>query len=263
MTPLVTVARFQLRDAVRSRWIVAYNLFFLLSTEGLLRYGGGDASALLSIGSIVLLVVPLVALVFGTVFLYQSREYTELLLAQPVRRGQLYGGLFAGLSIALAGAFVLGVGTPFALRGGVEPALFGSLATVLAGGSLLTLVFAAFAFVVATVVDDRLRGLGTAIGVWLFFALLYDSLVLIFVAVLSGFPIETPLLVLTLANPVDLVRVALLLQSDTSALLGYTGAVFLRFFGGSLGLGIAAVALTLWLALPIMLGFRAFARKDF
>ena len=65
-----TVATFQARDVVRSRWLAAYVAFFGLVTEGLLRFAGGDARAILSLTSIVLYLVPLVTLVFGTVYLY-------------------------------------------------------------------------------------------------------------------------------------------------------------------------------------------------
>ena len=88
-----TVAKFQARDVVRSRWLAAYVVFFWLVTEGLLRFAGGDARAILSLSSIVLYLVPLVTLVFGTVYLYNAREFTELLLAQPVNRRSLFIGL--------------------------------------------------------------------------------------------------------------------------------------------------------------------------
>lgn len=260
---LLKVAAYQVRDALRSRWLIGYAAFFALATDGLFRYGGGSMQALISLASIMLLAVPLVALVFGTVFLYGAREYVELLLAQPVRRGRLFGGLYSGLGLALGGAFGGGVGVPLVLRGGVEREAWAPLATILAGGIALTLVFLALAFVIAMRMDDRLKGLGTALGVWLAFALLYDGVVMVLVALLSGFPLERPLLIAMLLNPVDLVRVMVLLQSDASALMGYTGAVFLRFFTGSTGPLAAFAAISMWLALPITLGFRTFARKDF
>ena len=66
------------------------------------------------------------------------------------------------------------------------------------------------------------------------------------------------MLALMLANPVDLARVLLLLRLDVSAPMGYTSAVFERFFGSAGG-----AALALWVAVPAMLGARGFRRKDF
>src|SRR3954466_5859336 len=98
---LSKVAWYQARDVARSRWLAAYALFFALVTEALLRFAGGDTRAILSLASIVVYVVPLITLVFGTIYLYNAREFIELLLAQPVRRGGLFGGLYLGLAAPL------------------------------------------------------------------------------------------------------------------------------------------------------------------
>ena len=108
-----------------------------------------------------------------------------------------------------------------------------------------------------------MRGLGAAVGLWLALTLLYDGLVLLAAFALADYPLERPMLALMLANPVDLARVLLLLRLDVSAPMGYTGAVFERFFGSAGGAALAAGALALWVAVPAMLGARAFRRKDF
>jgi Cu-processing system permease protein len=180
-----------------------------------------------------------------------------------VPRGRLFAGLYLGLSLPLASAFVGGVAIPFLLRGGGDPAQRRALLTLLAVGVVLTCVFTAIAFVIAVRAEDRLRGLGLAIGAWLLLALLYDGAVLVLVAMFADYPIERPLLVLTFANPIDLARVILLLELDVSALMGYTGAVFQNFFSGALGIAAAGAALLAWIAVPIALAARCFRRKDF
>lgn len=255
------IMKYELRDVVRSRWLIAYTLFFMLVTDALLRFGGGG-KALISLVSIALFIIPLVALVFGTVFLDNAREFTELLLAQPVTRRQLYGGLYLGLTLPLALAFVIGLAVPFALHG-VEGSLRGPLAVLALVGIALTFVFTAFAFVIAAHSDDRLRRMGIAIGAWLLTAVLYDGLVLVLVMMFGDYPVERSMLGLMLANPVDLARVLLLLQFDMSALMGYTGAAFQQFFGGVVGSVIASVALVSWAVAPILLGLRGFGKRDF
>ena len=81
------VVEYHVRDAMRSRWLGIYAGFFLVASEALFRYAGGAEKAVVSLMTVVLFVVPLVTLVLGTVYLYGAREFTELLLAQPVRRG--------------------------------------------------------------------------------------------------------------------------------------------------------------------------------
>lgn len=262
---LARIVGFELRDVVRSRWLLAYSGFFLLVTDALLRFGsGGGAQTLLSLLNVVLLLVPLVSLVFGTVWMYNAREFTELLLAQPIRRRTLFAGLWLGLTLPLAGGFVGGVAVPFLWRGLLgDVAVRGTLLLLLGCGAALTASFTAIAFLIAVRVEDRLRGLGLAIGSWLLLTVLYDGLVLVLVAMLADHPVERPTLGLILANPVDLARVLLLLRFDVAALMGYTGAVFQRFFGSGGGTALAATALLAWIAGPALFALRSFERKDF
>jgi Cu-processing system permease protein len=263
MNVVAKIVRAQTRDAVRSRWLIVYAAFFFLLTEGVIRFSGDGAKAVLTLASATLIVVPLVTLVLSTIHVYNAREFTELLLAQPIRRSSLFKGLYLGLALPLVGGFVAGVGLPFLLHGGGDPAYRAAIVTLVATGAALTFVFTAISFSIALFAEDRLRGLGIALGVWLLVGLLYDGLVLVAVALFSDYPIERPLLALTFANPVDLARVLLLLKLDVAALMGYTGAVFQRVFSGPLGPSLAAGMLGLWIAVPVAVGARQFRRKDF
>ena len=264
MRTVQRIAMRQASDIVRSRWVIAYALFFAAASEGLLRFAGGDVRALLSLANLMLFVTPLVTIVFGTVYLYSAREFTELLLAQPVNRRHLFAGLYLGLTLTLIGAWVVGVGTPFPVRGILlAPETRRALTALLLTGAALTATFSALAMLVAVRVDDRLKGLGLAIAIWFSLALLYDGVVLLLVSMLSDHPIEPAMLALMALNPVDLARVIVLLQLDIAALLGYTGAVFARVFSGATGIALAALALGAWIAVPLAQAARAFRKKDF
>lgn len=262
MNTMMKVLKYQARDAIRSRWLIAYALFFLVVTDALLRFSGDPVKAQLSLVSIVLFVVPLIAIVFGTVYLYNAREFVELILAQPVDRRQTYCGLYLGLTLPLIVAFVVGLATPFVLNG-LDASAWGRLAALIIAGIVLTCVFTAIATSIAVKCEDRLRGLGAAIGVWLLVTVVYDGLVLLVLAVLSDFPLERATLGLMLANPIDIARVGLLLRFDGAAMMGYTGAVFLKFFSGPTGMIVATLALAAWIIAPIAFGVRVFQKKDF
>jgi Cu-processing system permease protein len=263
VTAAVKVFRYELQDLRRSRWILGYALLLLVLTDALLRFGGGGPRAVLSLMNVVLVFVPLVSIVFGTMYLYGARDFIELLLAQPVGRTALFAGLYGGLAAPLAAGFLIGAGLPFVWGGAGDGSLAGPLAMLLAAGVLLTLVFTALAFLVSLLFEDRAKGLGSAILVWLAATALYDALLVLVATTFSDYPLELPLIGLTLLNPVDLGRVLLLLRFDTAALMGYTGAVFERFFGSRLGVGLALAALGLWCAAPLLLASRRFRRKDF
>jgi Cu-processing system permease protein len=256
------IARYVIRDLLRSRWLPAYAGFFFVATWALLRFSDTETKALLSLVNVVLFVVPLANLVFGAMYLYGAREFIELLLAQPVRRRQLFAGLYLGLTIPVALAVIAGIAAPLVLVGTSLDAW--RLAATLAIVSVaLSAVFNGIAAVIAYLIDDRVRGLATALGVWLLLAIVYDGLALVVATQFAAYPLERPMLALMIANPIDLSRLLLLLQFDVAALLGYTGAVFRRFFDGTLGLAVAATAVLLWAALPALAGARLFRKKDF
>jgi Cu-processing system permease protein len=250
------------RDLARSRWLIAYALGFFILGEGLFWFGGSGPQVVLSLLNIVLMVVPLVALVFGTIHVYASREFVELLLAQPVARAPLFAGLYLGLALPLAGAFALGAGIPFVLHAG-GGASAAALLTLAVAGVVLSLVFAGIASLIAWSTDDRLRGVGLALGVWLTVTILYDGGVLAATAAFADWPLERPLLAAMVFNPVDLGRLVVLSQLDASALMGYTGALFNRALGTSAGAAVAALALVAWCAIPFFLASRRFVRRDF
>jgi Cu-processing system permease protein len=263
MKTIAKVAGYEIRDVLRSRWLIGYGLFFLLITDALFRFGGGGEKALLSLVNIVLFLIPLVAVVFSTVYLYAAREFIELLLAQPIRRRQVFYGLYFGLTVPLSLSFVAAMGAPFLLHHGAASSQPGTFAALLLTGIALTFIFTALAFLIVARTEDRLKGLGIAVALWLFLAVLYDGLVLLVVSIMADHPIERPLLALMLANPMDLARVALLLQFDVAALLGYTGAVMQKFFGRSIGIATTSMAIVIWIMAPLFAGMRAFQKKDF
>lgn len=261
MSTTLKIMRYELRDVLRSRSIIAYAVFFFLVTETLLRFAGGPKAAL-SLMNVVLLLIPLVSIVFSTIYLYHAREFTEMLLAQPVRRTQLFVGQFLGLVAPLCAAFVVGLVVPFAMHW-ADGVPIDTLLTIGVAGVLLTIIFTAFAALLVARIDDRVRGIGAAIGLWLGLTIVYDGLVMMGLIVLADYPVEPAALGAMVVNPIDLARVLILLRLDISALMGYTGAVFQRFFGDAFGTTVASLALVTWAVAPLVLGARHFRKKDF
>lgn len=262
MNTMLQVLSSQLRDAFRGRWLLAYGGFYLLVSEVLLRFGGEPDRALLSLMNVVLLVVPLASSMFGAMYVYQSGDFVRLMLAQPVSRRSLFLGLYLGLSVPMATVVAVGVALPFLGRGLVLGGHGWTLLTLCVASVGLTLSFTALAFAVATAVSDRVKGLATALLIWLLLAVAYDGAVLLAVNAFSRYPLERPLLALALLNPVDLSRVVLLMRFDAAALMGYTGAVFKAFFGSLGGLAVACAALAGWVAVPYWVGSYVFLRRD-
>ena len=152
---------------------------------------------------------------------------------------------------------------PFALHGIQATPDYTTLLVMAVSSVLLTFIFVALAFLIAVKVEDKVRGLGVSILLWLLFSVMYDGMVLLLAGTFADYPLEKPILALMFFNPVDLGRVLLILTFDTSALMGYTGAVVERFFGSLAGVAASISALLVWIIVPLALGMRRFGKKDF
>lgn len=260
---IVKIFKYEVQNILHSRWLIFYTLFFFLLTEGLFRLGGGVTKTSMSMMNVVIIVVPLFCIILGSMYLYNSREFIQLLLTQPIRRSSLFWGIYLGLSIPLIFAFVVGLGLPYVMHAMQSPEGMSSFWALLGNGVLLTFIFVGISYLIAIWFDDRIRGLAMVIGLWLFFAVIYDGLVLFFIYMFSDYPLEKPILGFVIFNPIDLARILLLLKFDISALMSYTGAVFEKFFGSSLGIGLSLTALVLWIIVPLGVALRKFMRKDF
>ena len=262
MTTTTKILRYEFNDVVRGKGVLIYALFFFLLTEALIRFSGG-AKALISLMNVALILIPLVSILFGVMYLYNAREFITMLLVQPISRFTMYGGLYLGLSIPIATAFLLGVGLPFILHGPEMVQHAPGLRMILLCGVFLTFIFVALSFVIFVFVDDRVRGFSTALFAWFFSIVIYDGIILFLVNAYQAYPLEIPTLILIVLNPVDLARILLMLSFDVSAMMGYTGAVFEAFFGSPVGLSIAVASLLVWIGIPVWLSRRYFFRKDF
>lgn len=263
MKTLFSILRYQLSDALRSRSMLFHGLLYLLVAEGLLLTAGYTDKALASLINVVLLLVPLISLVFGTVHTYNAREFVVLLLTQPVRRRDLFAGMYLGLALPLAATFAVGTALPFMWHGAATTDNLVRLMTLIGIGSVLTVIFVALAFLISIRYTDRIKGIGIALLTWMLLAIVFDGAVLLATHALSAYPLEQPILGAMMLNPIDLGRVILLMVFDASALMGYTGAVFVRFFGSPMGILAAAAALSLWIVGPLVVGLRSFGARDF
>jgi len=125
------------------------------------------------------------------------------------------------------------------------------------------LVFTGLGVWVAISINDKAKGLGAALLIWLFLSLVYDGLALLVLYAFQEYPLMTPVVVITACNPIDLTRVSLLLQMDVSALMGFTGAVYKKYFNTGLGSLISFILLTLWASVPVIISRKKFLVKDF
>jgi len=234
-----------------------YTLFLLISTFALFNLDSDSGKVVLSLLNVVLMVVPLVSIVFTTIHFFNSYEFIELMLAQPVNRRVIFLGEYMAVAFSLCAAFLVGVGVPMAMFGGGPGA-----ATLVFSGVMLTLVFVSLAFLSSVLTRDKAKAIGIALLFWFYFSLIYDGLLLWIIYSFGDYPLEKVTLALIAFNPVDLARIVMLLQLDISALMGYTGAFYKNFFGSNSGIVFSAGILVIWVLTPLWIALRVFKRKD-
>ncbi len=248
---------------MRSRWSYVYFAFYLALGFVLLFLNNDVNKAVITLMNIIIVLTPLIGTIFGVMYYYNSKEFTELLLAQPIKRSTIFMGQYIGISISLTLSLVLGLGIPFLLYGLFRSTAIFDFGLLLLVGSFLNFIFVALAFNIALSNENKIKGFGYAILMWLFLAVIYDGIFLISLVMLNEYPLDKFSLLATMFNPIDLSRILILLKLDISALLGYTGAVFKEFFGTNLGLISSLFVLTLWVIIPVWRMKVKLQKKDF
>ncbi len=252
-----TIIKYVLLDLLKNRIVIAYTFFLLAMTLGIFNLDENASKGVMSLMNLVLIFIPLVSIIFSAIYVYNSAEFIELLVAQPLRRKTLWLSIYSGLALSLSIAFIAGVGIPVLLYEGTLTGL-----VLILSGLFQTIIFTGIALLASVKTRDKAKGIGVSVLLWFFFTLIYDAVVLLVLFQFSDYPMEKPMIVLSMLNPVDLSRILILLKLDISALMGYTGAVFKDFFGSGIGIFISAFVLLLWTVVPTWLSLKKFQRKD-
>ena len=259
---MLKILKYSFFDLIRSSWSYVYFAFYLLLGIVLLFLNNDLSKAVITLMNVIIVLVPLIGTIFGVMYYYNSKEFTELLLAQPLKRSSIFLGQYLGVAISLSMSLILGLGLPFIAYGLFKSNAIWDFSLLLIVGVFLTFIFSALAFNIALSNENKIKGFGYAILMWLFLAIVYDGLFLMSLILFEDYPLDKVSLIGTMLNPIDLSRTLILLKLDISALLGYTGAVFKRFFGTNFGLIVSFVMLIIWVIFPVLRITYKSKRKD-
>lgn len=260
---MIKILKYSFSDLMRSRWSFIYLGFYLLLGFVLLFLNNDLSKGIITLMNVIVVLTPMIGTIFGIMYYYNSREFTELLLAQPVKRSTIFMGQYLGIAISLSLSLVIGLGVPFLAYGLFRSGEILDFALLLINGTFLTFIFVAISICIALFNTNKIKGFGYAILMWLFFAVIYDGLVLMSMMIFKDYPLDNFALIASFLNPIDLSRILILLKLDISALLGYTGALFQKFFGTSAGLIVSIGLMMLWTVIPCGLLIRKSSKNDF
>src|SRR5215207_6525051 len=150
---MLKLSKYVLYDILRNKVVIAYTLFLLVISISLFQMEENSSKAVLSLLNIVLIVIPLVSMVFSTIHWYNSYEFIELMLTQPISRKKVLLSEYTGISSSLVTAFLIGVGLPVCIYNFNATGV-----SLLLIGSLLSLIFTSLAFLASVKSKDKARG---------------------------------------------------------------------------------------------------------
>lgn len=274
MLNILIVARKEVQEGLRNRWVLATTLLLAALALTLTFLGSAPTGTvgvraldvvIVSLASLTIFLLPLIALLIShdAVVGEMERGTMLLLLSYPIGRWQVLLGKFLGHLAILAFATLIGYGAAalaLALTGAaIDRESWLAFAALIGSSILLGAVFIALGYLVSALVRQRGTAAGIAVGLWLMFVLLYDMALLGALVVDQGQTISGGLLsTLLLLNPTDAYRVFNLSGSSSlSAISGMAGAA-----RNSLGSPVLLAALALWVLIPLSLSALAFSRRE-
>lgn len=270
-TNVLVIARKEIRDAARNRWLLAYGASFALLSTALAWLGAssfsgtgfaGFARTGLSLANLAVLLVPLVGLVLGALAITAERERGTLLclLAQPVVPAEILLGKFVGLSAALVATLAFGFGVSglvIGWQGGAAHA--GAYLAVVAATWMLALATVSLGLVISTIVETSAAAVGIALLSWLVLVFLGDLGLMATTIVLRVGP--GWLLTLSLLNPLQVFKTAAVIAMRGGAeALGAAGLFAAERYGAALAPLLAGV-LGAWIILPLAAAWTVFRRR--
>jgi Cu-processing system permease protein len=272
-TAFRTIAGHELRTVLRGRMIQAFAALFAVLCIGITLAGLGATGQLLvqgftrttlSLLTLALYLLPLLGAILGAAAFSREDGGTELLLAQPVGRGEALLGRLLGLAAALLLVATAGFGAAGALvivRASTNG--LGVYLAVAAGAALAGCIGLGIGALIGVLTRGRGAAVGWALAAWFAAAVLYD-LACIAVLQVAGNGQPGPWLVALLAlNPLDGIRTLGILALGADVLLGPTGAALQRSMGAGGGALWVAASSIVWLGAPLAAATWVFRRQDF
>jgi len=273
MNTLLTIAGQELKLNFRNRWIMGVSVLFGALTLSIAYSGMVTAGYVgfqdfrrtgASIISLVLYLVPIMALMMGTSSFVSSRDYLDLIVTQPVSRWKIIMGKYIGAFISFVISIAVGFGVSgviIAIRIGTDGSLRFGLVLLLS--ILLGAVFLSLSFLLSVLLKRRQAAVGMSVLIWFFFVIFYDLATMASTTFLSHNTLKTSLLFGLLFNPVDMVRVTSLIVVGGESVFGAAGVVAVKLLGSMGALIILSlVILLIWVFLPLYISLKIFEKQN-
>ena len=275
MNPVWIITGKEVRDSLRNRWVLAATMLLAALALSLGFLGSTPTGSVqvdpltvtvVSLSSLSIFLIPLIAMLLSYDALIGEieRGTMALLLSYPVSRVQILAGKFIGHIIILTLATAAGYGLAgIALQlanGGIDIAAWKPFALLIAASVVLGAAFLAMGYVISAKVKERGTAAGVAIGVWLFFVVIFDMTLLGVLVADSEQTITAPVVEgILLLNPADIYRLLNLTGYENTAMYAGMAGLSEQI---SLTVPVLLAAQVLWVFVPLVLAAWIFGRRQ-
>lgn len=262
LAQVATIAGKEFWDRIRNRWVLAVALVFTVFALSIAYFGAAQQGAvgfrsievtIASLVSLVIYLIPLIALVLGFDAIVGERERgsLDLLLSLPITRGELLLGKYLGLAAALSFSTIAGFGlVGVMLSAQLDLNALYHYAGFMVSSVLLGCAFLSLAVMLSVFAADRTRASGMAIAMWFFYVLIFDLLLLGVLVVTAGQWGGEALPYLLLFNPADVFRILNIFSLDDVRTLYGLSTVFPPALARPWLLGLVMVG---WIVGPLLI----------
>ena len=275
MSPILIIAQKEIRDNLRNRWVIAATMLMFVLALALGFLGSAPTGSVkvdpltvtvVSLSSLSIFLIPLIAMLMAYDALIGEieRGTMALLLSYPISRWQILVGKFIGHTAMLTVATTIGYGLAGLILqynfGGFQAAAWKPFFLLIVASVLLGAAFLSLGYLISAKVKERGTAAGLAIGVWLFFVVIFDMALLGILVADSKHAINAKILEnILLFNPTDIYRLLNLTGFENTAM--YAG---LAGVSGQIGLTkFALIAAQVgWIAVPFGLAAWLFNRRQ-
>ncbi|QEY23377.1 ABC transporter permease [Neisseria animalis] len=275
MSPIWIITGKEVRDSLRNRWVLAAALLLAALALSLGFLGSSPTGSVkvdpltvtvVSLSSLSIFLIPLIAmlLAYDALIGEIERGTMALLLSYPISRNQILAGKFIGHLIILTLATTAGYGLAgIALQlahGGIDVEAWQPFLSLIAASIILGAAFLAMGYLISAKVKERGTAAGIAIGVWLFFVVIFDMALLGVLVADTQQTITAPVVeAVLLFNPTDIYRLLNLTGYENTAMYAGMAGLSEQL---SLSLPVLLAAQVLWVAVPLALAAWIFGKRQ-
>lgn len=231
--PVLVIAKKEIRDSLRNRWVVFISLIFLILSLSVTFASSAVVGQLSlpelnllisSLSTISVFIIPLAAmLVSYDAFVGEDESGTLLLLlSYPLSRFQILLGKLIGHSVIMSFTicFAFGLTAILLLMFGENydiAATISQFGQFIFTSILLAITFILLGYIVSLKATEKAKAVATVLFVWFLFVLIYDLLLLTLLVADLAFINQYIINVLIALNPTDLYRAINLIGTDAGS----------------------------------------------